>query len=100
MSPFAFTVTDETRKYCDEVVRCLIDYGKKDREDAVALVNQFWVKRPWFDDDDSRLHEAPYFWAMCIIHHPKIGDNYPSWWDDPKYWPPPPEFNRRWYGKM
>lgn len=91
MRKLAFFVTDETREYCDAVVWCLVEYGKKDHENAVELVNQYWKDEPSFEDDDFRQHEPPYFWAMCIIHDPVLGDNYPSWWDDPKFWPPPTE---------
>lgn len=91
MNKFVFSVTDDTQKYCDEVVRLLIKYGCKNKHDAVLLVNMFWSDETIFSDCDLRLHEPPYFWAMCIIHDPTLGLNHPSWWKDPKYWPPPPE---------
>jgi hypothetical protein len=92
---FSFTTTEETYKYCCEVVDCLVTYCGKTQEEALELVNLIWKDEPIFDEDDLRLHEYPYYWAMGIAHHPILGDNKRGWYHDRQLWPPPPEYLQR-----
>lgn len=95
---FSFETTEDTYEYCMEVVECLRTYCGKSEEEAVQIVNMYWEDEEIFGDDDFRLHEAPYYWAMCIAHDKTIGDNRPNWDKDPALWPPPKDFLERWYG--
>ena len=94
---FSFPTTPETNEFCTVVVKCLVKYGNKSEEEALNLVNSFWEKAGEFTVDDYRLHEDPYYWAMCIFHDRQIGDNRPEWWKDPTLWPPPKEFLEYWH---
>jgi len=94
---FVFETTLETQGYCEEVVNCIVKYGNKPEAAAVELVNLFWKDKKEFFELDFRLHEDPYYWAMCIIHDRSIGDNRPHWEKDPALSPPPKEFLDRWY---
>ncbi len=96
---FKFETTEETLEYCNEIVSCLIEFAGKSQNEAESLVNEYWSDEPIFTDDDFRLHEDPYYWAMCIIHDSKIGSNNPNWTRDKKFWPPPKSFTIRWYGQ-
>jgi len=97
MIVYSFQVTDATRRYCDEIVWCLVEFAGKDEHTVIRLVNQLWGTDP-FDDQDDRLHESPYYWAMAIAHHPTLGDNQPEWWRDPELARPPAQFIAHWYG--
>ncbi len=83
---FSFTTTDETYKYCCEVVDCLVTYCKKSQEEALNMVNAYWHEKLTFDEEDYLLHEYPYYWAMCM-EYPGI-----SWEYNPQLWPPPKEY--------
>lgn len=89
---FSFITTKDTYSYCCEVVDCLVNYCGKTQEESLYLVNFFWRDEPVFDEDDLRLHEYPYYWAMGIAHHWVLGDNQPEWYHDPQLWPPPREY--------
>lgn len=83
---FNFTTTDETYDYCCEVVNCLMTYCSKSQEKALSLVNAYWHDELIFDEEDFRLHEYPYYWAMCIEYHCIL------WENNPQLWPPPKEY--------
>ncbi|HIE29908.1 TPA: hypothetical protein EYP66_21780 [Candidatus Poribacteria bacterium] len=70
----------------------------KNNQEAVQPVNMYWEGEGIFENDDFRLHEAPYYWAICIAHDKTIGDNRPNWDKDAALWPPPKDFLERWYG--
>lgn len=89
---FSFETTNLTYEYCREVVDCLMTYCGKTKEEALNLVNIIWEDEVVFDEDDLRLHEFPYYWAMCMIHHHILGDNNPEWYHDLRLWPPPKEY--------
>jgi thymidine kinase len=96
---FSFITTNSTYEYCCEVVECLVIYCEKTQEEALRLVNDFWKHRSVFNENDLRLHECPYYWAMCMAHHYILGDNYPDWDHDPQLWPPPKEYLEKLYGQ-
>ncbi len=86
------------QKYYDEIVRCLVRYGKLDEVQARSRI------------DDSKLfdfgneieqglffHEEPYYYAMALLH----GRENPQWYNNRALWPPPkeyhsPEWRKRW----
>lgn len=94
---FSFITTDLTYEYCCEVVECLVTYCQKTQPEALRLVNAVWQDESIFDEEDLRLHEYPYYWAMCIAHHYTLGDNEPNWYQDSKLWPPPKEYLEKHY---
>jgi hypothetical protein len=98
MIPFAFKTTEETYGYCLEVMQCLVSYCHKSEEAAIKLVNRYWQEYDLFDEYDYRLHEEPYYWAMCICHDRILGDNRPDWFRDPTLWPPPKAYFTQRYG--
>ena len=97
---FSFKTTENTHKYCMEIVECLKTYCGKFEDEAIQFVNMYWEDEGTFGDDDFRLHEDPYYWAMCIAHDRLIGDNRPAWDQDPRLWPPPKAFRERWYASQ
>jgi len=96
MRDYNFSVEGEARKYCDLVVDNLIRLGNLSESDSLRLLHQVWNDLERLDDDDFRLHESPYYTAMCMLHHPEFGDNNPEWWTDESLWPPPPDILREW----
>lgn len=94
MMNFSFTTTQETYNYCEEIVECLQTYFSWSKHEAIQLVNEYWEDEQAFDDYDLRLHEFPYYWAVCI-HLKVTGRNTPNWWKDSSLWPPPQEYNER-----
>lgn len=95
---FAFDVSPDTQAYCEEVVYCLVTYCGKAEGHALSLVNRFWADEN-ITQDNLVLHEEPYYWAMCIAHHPVLGDNQPEWWRNPKLSPTPKEALDHWHGR-
>ena len=77
----------ELQKYADMVVACLVKYGGLNESDARALVDELpIIFKP--ETQYERLltfHEVPYYWAMELL----FGKTNPSWYHDPKLWPPP-----------
>lgn len=96
MREYAFSVTNETRLFSDLVIKNLMRFGDLSEADAMGLLHRVWSDLPKFEDDDHRLHEPPYYHAMCILHHPELGDNRPEWWKDKQLWPPPPDVASEW----
>jgi hypothetical protein len=94
MSEFNFKTDDYTYYFCQEVVRCPKVYCEKSHEEALQLINQCWSDEPVFDEYDYRVHEFPYYWAMCMTHDRRWWDNHPEWRKDPTLWPPPKEYLR------
>lgn len=97
---FTFNTTEETYQYCLDVVDCLQTYCNKTREEAHQLLENFWAGDLTFDNNDVRLHECPYYWAMGIAHHQTLGDNYLDWIRDSSIWPPPQDYRERYYGSL
>lgn len=98
MKQFEFATTTETKVYCEEILRCMQQYGfMSSREAALELMNRYWAGED-FSDCDLRLHEDPYYWALSFLHG-IWGDNLPDWWKDPSLWPPPQDFRDRWWGQ-
>ncbi len=90
---FTFTTSKKTRWYFDEVMEVLQKFGEVSKEEAVNLMNRFWKSKDLSNDDkDLTFHETPYYWAMCILHHPVLGDGNIDWERDPAFWPPPFEY--------
>ena len=86
------------KKFFEEIVRCLIEYGNLNHEEAIKLLHRSGVYKEADDKDTVELniaaHEMPYFWAMVILYE----EHNPDWADDPKLWPEPEKEMRRWYG--
>ena len=87
------------KKYYEEIIRCLIEYGNLDYDDAKTKLYNAGVYDEAEDKENIEVnqvvgHEAPYFWAMVILYE---GDD-PIWYKNPKLWPPPEIEERRWYG--
>src|SRR5258708_4995232 len=86
---FPFAVTDEARRWCQRIVEALVTfYGKTDPE-AIRLVQAFYVRYEDIESNSMLYHETPYYEAMCIAHHPRLGDGRVFWWKEPGLWPPP-----------
>jgi hypothetical protein len=57
--------------------------------EADELIRKFWSDQIYLEDDMFLYQETPYYYAMCIAHHPTLGDNQPEWYLNPKYYPAP-----------
>lgn len=89
MNDFPFVHSDQGRSFCKRVHEALVRFcGKSDLE-ADSLLRAYWAKYDDIESDPLLYHESPYFYAMCIAHHPEIGDNQPGWYKDRSLWPPP-----------
>lgn len=84
---------DQT-EFCNEIVECMIEYGKLSRGEAqLLLANSNICATNSEEDLDMIWHETPYYWAMWLIHFKKN----PDWHKDPKLWPPPQDYLDKWY---
>ena len=86
MSLFAFQMDPVVEPYVRKVVVCLVRYAELEEGEALRLVNRFWTDWGYFSEDDLRLHEEPYYWAMCMTQ------SKPEWWKDSSLWPPPKDY--------
>jgi hypothetical protein len=86
---FPFAVTEDARKFCRRVVEALVTFCDKPEPEAIALVRVYWSNQTNLESDPILYEEPPYYYAMCIAHHPKIGDGNIGWYQDPGLWPPP-----------
>ena len=85
---------DEIRGFCEEIISCLVKYGKVEEKKAreyLAASNVCECKDEL--GRDLLFHETPYYWAMHILHASKN----PLWYQDPGLWPPPADYLNRWY---
>jgi hypothetical protein len=89
MSRFPFAKTEKAEQHCQRVKEALIRFCGKTDHDAERLVIEYWSDQSDIEADELLYHEPPYYYAMCIAHHPKIGDNKPDWHKDSALWPPP-----------
>jgi len=87
---FPFARNDHSRKFCGRVCDALVRFAGKSQEEAAGLVLRFWQDLDDIEDDELIYHEAPYYYAMCIAHHPLLGEGRDYWWQDESLWPPPP----------
>lgn len=93
MAPnFPFVASDVSRRFCMRVVEALVKFCKKSEPEAIRLVNAFWKDVDNIESDPLLLHEPPYYYAMCIAHHPVHGDGSVHWHEEPGLWPPPPDW--------
>ncbi|MCB2153267.1 hypothetical protein KQI84_00145 [bacterium] len=90
MNKFRFCKSEESQKFFSEIVQMLMKYGEKTEEEAVDLVSRCWKDCDDIDAEGPLIyHEIPYYYAMCILHHPVLGDGNVEWYLDKSYWPPP-----------
>ena len=74
------------KKYCDEIINCMITYGGISSDQAHTLLgNSHLCKEETVPSNSMFFHESPYYWAMLLIHQM----TNPGWPSDPKLWPPP-----------
>ena len=90
---FSFA-TAECQHFCEEIVECLVRFGSLSTSEAVSLLNSHWADWP-LDVNDLRLHENPYYWAMCILY---AGEGGYDWTQDPARQRTPLDLCKRWYG--
>jgi hypothetical protein len=92
MAEFEFARSEDARKMCARIREALITFGGKDETVAEELLRAYFSGTENVDDEPLIYHEVPYYHAMCILHHPVIGDDNIWWHKDPNFWPPPPEW--------
>jgi hypothetical protein len=97
-SLLSFQLSPEAEVLCNAVLRTLIAFCGYTKAEAIELVNKNWAADPFLDDNDMRLHEHGYYWAMTF-HHGKYG-NAPIvgdwWWKQyPNQDSPPPDYIQR-----
>lgn len=86
---YAFATTRESRVFCARIEAALMRFCGKSEDEALRLINGYWGHRSRLDDDPLLFSEPPYYYAMCMAHHPTLGDNRIDWQEDPALWPPP-----------
>lgn len=92
MAAFTFKTSVESQAFCEQVCLALCNFFGMTMDQAQEKVNRYWHNVDCIDDDPLLFHEPPYYYAMCIGHHPIIGDGNPNWETDPRWWPPPLEW--------
>jgi hypothetical protein len=89
---FSFALSDESQRFCSRIVEALVKFCGKTELEAIALVRAYWEDQSDIESDPLLYHEPPYYYAMCIAHHPRIGDGRVVWWKEPGLWPPPQDW--------
>ncbi len=94
-SRYSFATTLQSERFCRRIEQALVCFCGKSEKQAISLINAYWRNRSRIDDDPLLFSEPPYYYAMCMAHHPTLGDNKIDWHEDPALWPPPKgrEFN-------
>ena len=77
----------QLQEYREMVVACLIKYGGLNETDAhLMVVNDPILSKAQTEMERLMIfHEEPYYQAMSLLY----GKSNPSWYKDPKLWPPP-----------
>ncbi len=60
-----------------------------EQDAAIASINAYWGDVADIESDALLFSEPAYYYAMCIAHHPEIGDGKINWIHDKDFWPPP-----------
>lgn len=96
MTIFPFSKDPERSAFLGEVVGLIETLGHKSIDEAIGMTKKYW--EGVIDiRDEYIMSETPYYWAMCILHHPSIGDNQPKWYLDHRLMPPPEWIRRKYY---
>ena len=88
-SRYDFATTSESEAFCHRIEEALVAFCGKSEDEAIALINGYWLHRSRIDGDPLLFSESPYYYAMCMAHHPTLGENRINWHEDPALWPPP-----------
>lgn len=96
---FDFPLDEEDRPYFQEVVECLVRYGRRTIPEAYEMVNNYARGRVTQGEDAFWVHEDPYFGGTCILNHRRIVEAGYGWTKDPAFYPRPKELTDRWYGR-
>lgn len=72
-----------------KIKEALCVFGGKQNDESDKLMRTFFGYVECIDDDPFLFREPPYYYAMCILHHPVLGDDKIEWYHDPELWPPP-----------
>jgi hypothetical protein len=85
---------DELKEFCEEIVTCLVKYGKVKKEVARHLVDKSKVCECETElEKDLLFHETPYYWAMRLLDSP----SNPEWYLDSNLWPHPQDYLDKWH---
>jgi hypothetical protein len=85
-----FARSEEAKAFCAKIRDALCEFGGYDPEPADHLIAAYWKDVCDIEVEDPLLyHEPPYYYAMCILHHPVLGDGDTWWYKNPALWPPP-----------
>lgn len=89
MTTFPFAKSERAEQFCNRIKEALVRFGGLTEESAIAKTQSYWEHLGDIDLEPLVYHEVPYFYAMCILHHPLLGDGLTDWASDRRYWPPP-----------
>ena len=90
MQQFPFATSLESQQMLSNITTAIMRFGDRSESEAVRMVTEYWRNSTDILIDDPLLfHECAYYYAMCILHHPTIGDGIERWEKDQRYWPPP-----------
>lgn len=94
MNEFPFAKTEKAQGFCCRVSNALETFCNKSATESVDLIRKYWSDCIDLESDEYLYHESPYYYAMCIAHHPVLGDNNANWHLDSSLWPPPPGWDK------
>lgn len=86
---FPFARSEMSKAFCRRVREAVVLFGDKSPEEACDLIRRFWHYLDDIEEDVFLYREPPYYYAMCILHHPVLGDDRLDWIRDDRLWPPP-----------
>ena len=85
---------NELQNFCEEIIACLVKYGKVEKEAARRLVITSKICECKTElSKDLLFHEYPYYWAMHLLHSP----SNPEWYQDRNLWPPSQDYVDEFY---
>lgn len=97
MMNFEFCKNKESLGFCREILDILVKCAGRSSSEAANMLAEYWNDLDDVEDEFNLYSETPYYWAMCIAHHPTIGDNNPEWYKSAKYMPPPQWIREKYY---
>tara|TARA_R110002049_G_scaffold305056_3_gene501115 strand:+ start:77197 stop:77487 length:291 start_codon:yes stop_codon:yes gene_type:complete len=86
---FPFAHDNKSVAFCCRIRDAMVRFCGVDEATADRMMRDYWGDVADVADDPLFFGEPAYYYAMCVAHHPTIGDNDPEWYRRPELWPPP-----------
>ena len=88
-TPFPFARNSDSIAFCCRIRDAMVQFCNIDATAAERMIREYWHGVADIAEDPFIFSEPAYYYAMCIAHHPLIGDNDPNWYRRTTLWPPP-----------